>query len=96
MGEPGIPELTTEQIETLSSTAETAARKHILSKVSAKSVDRLDVCVEADGTDPLKVTVEINLLLSPQTPKDIDADGLVKEAVAQGHRAVEDFLRKIQ
>ena len=93
--ELGIPELTTEQIETLCSTAEDVARKYVLSKVSNKDVDRLDISVEADGSKPVNVTVEINLILASQT-KDVDADALVKEAVNQAHKATENFLRKIK
>ena len=95
MVELGFPELTTEQIELLCSMAEDAARKYVLSKVSHKDLDRLDISVEADGSKPVNVTVEINLLLSLQT-KDIDADALVKEAVAEAHKATENFLRKIK
>ncbi len=95
MGELGFPELTTEQIELLCQTAEDAARKHILSKVSSKEVDRLDISVEAEGTKPVSVTVEINLVLSPQT-KNVDAQALVKEAASQGQKAAENFLRKIK
>jgi hypothetical protein len=95
MGELGFPELTTEQIELLCSTAENAARKHILSKVAQKDVDCLDISVEADGAKPVNVTVEINLILSPQT-KDVDAEALVKEAVDAAHKSVENFLRKIK
>jgi hypothetical protein len=57
MVELGFPELTTEQIELLCQTAENAARKHILSKVSSKDVERLDISVEAEGTKPVSVTV---------------------------------------
>jgi hypothetical protein len=93
--ELGIPELTTEQIETLCSTAEDAARKYVLSKISHKIIDRLDISVEADGSKPVNVTVEINLILASQT-KDVDADALVKEAVNQAHKATENFLRKMK
>jgi predicted lactoylglutathione lyase len=93
--ELGIPELTTEQIEALCSTVEDVARKYILSKVSNKDVDRLDISVEADGSKPVNVTVEINLILAAQI-KDVDADALVKEAVNQAHKATENFLRKIK
>jgi post-segregation antitoxin (ccd killing protein) len=93
--ELGIPELTTEQIETLCSTAEEAARKYVLSKVSNKDVDNLDISVEAKGSKPVNVTVEIKLLLSAKT-KNIDADALVKEAVNQAHKTIEKFLRKIR
>ena len=95
MVELGIPELSTEQIETLCSTAENAARKYVLSKVSSKMVDRLDISVEAEGSKPVNVTVEIDLVLVPQT-KDIDVQALVKEATNEAHKAIENYLRKIK
>ena len=91
--ELGIPELTTEQIETLCSTAENAARKYVLSKVSSKMVDRLDISVEAVGSKPVNVTVEIDLALTPEA-KGIDAQTLVKEAVNEAYIASEKYLRK--
>ena len=48
MDELGFPELSTEQIELLCQTAEDAARKSILSKVSNKDIDRLDIAVEVE------------------------------------------------
>ena len=95
MGELGFPELTTEQIETLCQTAEDAARKYVLGKVSHKEIDQLDISVEADGAKPVNVTVEINLVLATET-KNVDADALVKEAVAEAHKATENFLRKLK
>ena len=92
--ELGIPDLTTEQIETLCATAENAARKHILSKVSSKMVEKLNISVEADGTKPVNITVEIDLELSPKM-KDFDADKLVNEAVKEAHKASENYLRKL-
>ncbi len=93
--ELGIPELTTEQIETLCSTAEDAARKYVLAKISHKDIDRLDISVEAEGAKPVSVTVEINLQLLPQA-KGIDVETLVKEAVNEAHKATENFLRKLK
>jgi hypothetical protein len=93
--ELGFPELTTEQIENLCSTAENAARKYILSKVSNKDIDRLDISVEANGSKPVNVTVEIDLILASQT-KNVDAETLVKEAINEGHKATENFLRKVK
>jgi len=93
--ELGIPELTTEQIETLCSRAESAARKYVLSKVHSKLVDKLDICVEVAGSKPVNVTVEIDLELTPAA-KDIDAQMLVKEAVNEAHKASENYLRKIK
>ncbi len=93
--ELGFPELTTEQIELLCQTAEDAARKYVLSKVTHKNIEFLDIIVEADGAKPVNVTVEIDLTLTPQT-KDIDAEALVKAAVKEAHKATENFLRKLK
>jgi hypothetical protein len=93
--ELGIPDLTTEQIETLCSTAENAAKKHILSKVPFKMVEKLNISVEADGAKPVNVTVEIDLALSPKI-KDFDAETLVNEAVKEAYKASESYLRKLK
>lgn len=93
--ELGIPELTTEQIETLCSTAENAARKYVLSKVSSKMLDKLDISVEAVGSKPVDVIVEIDLVLSSEA-KGIDAKTLVKEAAYEAHKASEKYLRKLK
>ena len=95
MVELGIPELTTEQIELLCKTAEDAARRYIFSHVSSKQVDRLDISVEADGAKPVNVTVEIDIVLSPQI-KEGNAEALVKAAVDEAHKATENYLRKIK
>jgi hypothetical protein len=92
--ELGIPELTTEQIETLCSTAENAAREHVLSKVPFKMVEKLNISVEADGTKPVNLAVEIDLTLSEQM-KDFDAKALVSEAVKEALKAGENYLRKL-
>lgn len=95
MVELGLPELTTEQIESLCQIAENVARKHIQDKIGSKQIERLDISVEAEGTKPVDLTVEINFVLK-ETAKGIDADALVKEAVAQAHLASENFLRKLK
>jgi len=93
--ELGIPELTTEQIEALCSIAENAARKYVLSKVPSKMVERLDISVEAEGSKPVNVTVEIDLSLTSQA-RGVDAQTLVKEATNEAHKASENYLRKIK
>ena len=62
MVELGFRELTTEQTELLCQTAETTAHKSISSKISSKHIERLDICVEVEGTKPVDVTVEIDLV----------------------------------
>lgn len=94
MEELGLPELIAEQIEALCLTAENAARKHVLARVSSKMVERLNVSVEADGVKPLNLTVEIDLALSPQM-KDLNVDKLVEEAVKEALKVSENYLRKL-
>jgi hypothetical protein len=93
--ELGLPELTTEQIESLCQTAENAARKHLETKIGFKQIERLDITVEAEGTKPVDLTVEINLILK-ESAKGVDADAMVKEAVAQAHVESENFLRTLK
>jgi len=93
--ELGIPDLTTDQIENLCSITENGARKHILSKVTSKMVEKLDIIVEADGTKPVNITVEIDLVLSPEM-KGFDAGTLVNEAVKEAVKASEIYLRKLK
>lgn len=90
-----MPELSTEQIETLCTIAEKTARKHVLSKVTSRMVDKLDISVEAEGTKPISVIVEVNLVLNPEA-KDVDSEKIVKEATAKAHKAIENYLRKIK
>jgi hypothetical protein len=92
--ELGLPELTTEQIESLCSTAEDAARKHVLSKVPTKMVESLNISVEADGAKPVNLTVEIDMALSPQM-KDFDSEKLANEAGKEALKASENYLRKL-
>lgn len=90
-----LPELTTKQTETLCSTAEEAARKHILSQVNAKQVETLNVSVEAEGTKPLNLSIEVDLQLTAET-KGIDAKSLADEAAKQALSAAERYLRHLK
>jgi len=91
----GIPELTIEQIEALCSNAENAARKYILSKVPLKMVEKINISVEAEGTKPLNLTVDMDLALAQQE-KDVDLKKLVDEAVKEALKTSEDYLRNLK
>jgi hypothetical protein len=93
--ELGLPELTTEQIEKLCSIAEEAAREHVLSKVPPKRIETLNVTIEAEGTKPVTLTVEIDIALSPLM-KDFDAQKLVDEAMAEAFIYVKKYLRELK
>ena len=58
-------------------------------------VEKLNISVEAEGTKPVNVMVEIDLALSPKM-KDFNADNLVKEAVKEALEASENYLRKLK
>ena len=90
----GIPELTDEQIEAVSRAAESAARKHIFSKISQKLVEKLDIIVEAEGAKPVSFAVEVNLALLNKA-KGEDEKALAKEAVKEAFKAIENYLRKL-
>jgi hypothetical protein len=51
--------------------------------------------VEADGTKPVNLTVEIDLAVSPKM-NNFDADALAKEAIKEALQASENYLRKLR
>ena len=95
MEELGLPELTSEQIEELCSIAEEAARKYALSKVSSKRMEKLDISVEAEGTKPVTLTVEMDIALSPLI-KDFDVQKLVDEAVEEAFTSAKKYLEELK
>ena len=95
MEKPRLPELTSEQTEQLCTAAEDAARKYILSKVPTKGIANMTITVEAEGTQPLNLNVEIDLTLNPET-KNASSANLVKEAIQKALVAGENFLGKLK
>lgn len=95
MEELGLPKLTTEQIEELCSIAEEAAREYALSKVPSKRIETLNISVEAKGTKPVTLTVEIDIALSPLM-KDFDVQKLVDEAVEEAFTSAKKYLRELK
>jgi hypothetical protein len=92
--ELGIPELTDEQFEEVTQTAENAARKFIFSRVNQKTVEKLDISVEAEGAKPVNIIVEVDLALS-QELKEVNVKALAEDAINEAFKAVEDYLRKL-
>jgi hypothetical protein len=95
VGELDIPELTSEQIEELCSLIEDAARKYILSKVSPKRIDKLNISTEAEGTKPVTITVDIDIALSPLMT-DLKVQKLVDDAVEEAFQSAEKYLRELK
>ncbi|MEM2972337.1 MAG: DUF3194 domain-containing protein [Candidatus Bathyarchaeia archaeon] len=94
MEELGIPELTSEQIEELCAIAEDAAREYVMSKVSLKRIETLNISVEAEGTKPVTITVDVDIVLSPLM-KDFNVQRLVDEAVKEAFASIERYLRAL-
>jgi len=95
LAETGIPELTLEQVEELCERAEQAARAYVLSKVSTGRIATLDVSVDAEGTKPVTVNVDVTVVLSPLM-KDFDAEELTKEATKRAFAIIEEYLRELK
>jgi phosphoribosyl-dephospho-CoA transferase len=95
LAENGIPELTLEQVEELCERAEQAARTYVLSKVSTGRIATLDVSVDAEGTKPVTVDVEVTVVLSPLM-KDFDVEALTKEATKRAFAIIEEYLRELR
>ena len=94
MEKNGIPELTLEQLGELCEKAEQAAREYVLSKVPNNRIATLDVTVNAEGTKPLTVNVDVTVVLSPLM-KDFDTEVLTKTATERAFAQIEDYLREI-
>jgi hypothetical protein len=90
----GIPDLTSEQIERLCVIAEEAARKYLIANVSNKSIERLDVSIEVEGTKLVRLEISIDFDLLP-TVKGVDVQKLVNEAVKDGFKSAEKYLREL-
>ncbi|HSQ53150.1 MAG TPA: DUF3194 domain-containing protein [Acidobacteriota bacterium] len=95
MEDIGIPELTIEQVAELCEGAEGAARQYVLSKVSASRIVALDVSVDAEGTKPVTVNIDVSVVLSPLI-KDFDVEALTKEAIKRAFAHIEEYLRELQ
>lgn len=95
MAETDIPDLTLEQVADLCEGAELAAREYVLSKVSTSRIVTLDVVVNAEGTKPLTVEVDVTVELSPLM-KDFDVETLTNEATKRAFTYIEEHLRELE
>lgn len=94
MEELGISELTSEQVEELCAIAEENAREYVLSKISPRDIDTLNVCAEVEGTKPVKLAIDVDIALS-SSMKDCDVQKLADEAVKYAFNSAEKYLREL-
>jgi hypothetical protein len=90
-----LPELTCKQVEQLSLIAEEAARKHVISKLSPKKMETLNVSAEAEGTKPVTLKVEVDIVLAAPM-KDLNVQRLADDAVREAFKSAEKFLRGLK
>ncbi|MDH5448283.1 MAG: DUF3194 domain-containing protein [Candidatus Bathyarchaeota archaeon] len=90
----GIPELTEDQMQTLSEIAEKAARDYVLSKVPQRKISALGITVETVGSKPVTVSVDVDLVLSPLM-KPYNVEKLANEATEKAFEAIEQCLREL-
>ena len=94
MEELGLPDLTDQQIEKVCSIAEAAARKYVFAKVNSKEVEILNVSAEAEGTRPLRLTIDIDVQLS-SSMSDFNVQRLCNDAVEQAFTAAKSHLKEL-
>jgi len=92
--ELGLPELTAEQVEQLCIIAEAVARRNVLSKIPSKKIETLAVSAEAEGSKPLRLTVDVKIVLSPDV-QGLSVKELSEEAVKQAFVSAEKYLREL-
>lgn len=95
MEELGIPELDSQQIEELCTLVEETARGYILSKVSKKGIQELNISVETEGIKPVTLTIDVGVSLSPSL-KDLDVQHLADQAVKEAFTRAEGYLRELK
>lgn len=95
MEEIGLQEFTEEQMETICSLAEEAAREYILTRVPPKRVETLNITVETSAEYPVTLTVELELELSPLM-RNLNVQKLADEAVKEAFAKAEKYMRELK
>jgi hypothetical protein len=83
---------TAEQNEKICDAAENAARSAVLNKIPAKRLEDLNILVEASGSKPLRLKVDVSANLSAG---DEDMKELVREATDAAFKAAEDKVMEL-
>ncbi len=84
---------TDDEIEQMCLAAEDAARRHLMSKIPLKRLSDLDVMVEAVGSKPLVLSVDVGIELASGNE---DVDPLVDEATDLAFSAAEAKARELK
>ena len=88
-----IAELTIDQLEFICESAEKATLNFILSQVPVRRISDFEIMIEAEGTKPLAIRVEVSIVLSPLM-KDFNVEELTKEATKRAFINIEEYFRE--
>jgi len=83
---------TDEELELICAAAEETARKFILSKISLKKVEDLNLSVEALGDKPLSLTVEVGVESDIENPELVT---IIDNATDAAFAAAEAKVREL-
>jgi len=83
---------TDEEIELICSAAEEAARKVILSRISLKKLEDLDLSIEALGDKPLSLTVEVAVEADVEDP---ELGTIIDKATDEAFAAAEAKVKEL-
>jgi hypothetical protein len=83
---------TDDEIESICSAAEEAARKSILSKIPLRRLEDLNLSVEGAGDKPLSVTVEIAIQTELEDP---ELSAIIDNATEAAFAAAEAKVREL-
>jgi hypothetical protein len=93
--ENGITELTMDQLEILCESTEQVTRDYILSQIPVSKISDFDITIEAEGTKPVNMNVEVFIVLSP-IMKDYNVEELTKEATNRAFIHIEEYFRELK
>jgi hypothetical protein len=83
---------TDDEVESICSAAEEAARRFVLSKISLKRLEDLHLSVEGAGDKPLSVTVEIAIQTELEDP---ELNTIIDNATEAAFAAAEAKVREL-
>jgi len=89
----GVHNLSKRQLENLCEIADSTVRAFVFSRVKPRLVEDLEVVVDAEGSGPVTVMVDVILTLKPSAGK-VDVGRLVDEAGDQAVQAIESKLKE--
>ncbi len=81
------------EIEKMCLAAEEALENHLERAEGLKSFSDVSISVRAEGSKPLRLSVEVNVEPAPEEP---DSEAMLKEATALAFKAAEEKAKELR